>query len=624
MCGIFGILSKKEYCIANDIINGLIDLEYRGYDSAGISLIHANKLKTYKILGAPSENLYPDKINYKSNIAIGHNRWATHGQPSIINAHPHLDCKNTIAVVHNGTILNYAKIKEKLIKEGHKFVSDTDTEIIPHLIEHYRYNLNNSIIDAIQNAVLNLEGNFGLAIISIETPNKMYLVKNGSPLNIGIHNDKFIVSSSNNAILRHTEYFITLHDGEMAEISIENELLNKNIFKYTDKSKNILNKKICKIDSESHESISKKGFSSFILKEIYEQPKVINNTILGRYDKKNGDAILGGIIDDIPFFKKIKNIYTIACGSAHNAAMVGKEIIEYLTDIHVYNEIASESRYKKINFNPNDTAVFVVSQSGETADSLHALKEMNKKNFKTYGIVNVVGSAIAENTNSGGIYTRSGAEIGVAATKSFTSQIVVFYLLALKLARDRNMTLQDGQNYISNLEKMSNYISKTLLLDNKIKSIVKKYKKIKNINFLGYGIHLPIAYEGALKFKELTYIETCGYPLGELKHGPIAIIDKHCLSVVLLPNDNLFNIGLDILNQIKSKNGNILLITDESVKNKKELKIADDIIYIPHIKNHLFYPIIEVIPLQLFAYHFAIMLGKNVDKPRNLAKSVTV
>jgi glucosamine--fructose-6-phosphate aminotransferase (isomerizing) len=629
MCGIAGILSTKKRGVIPDVIASLSDLEYRGYDSAGIATISEWGIKTYKCLGAPSQNLNAREVyksiggaTRKTKVAIGHNRWATHGVPTLSNAHPHTDCHGEMALVHNGTIINYETLRDKLKKAGHIFKSDTDTEVIAHQIEEARKH-SCSTEKAILQSIALLEGSFGLVILLKDDPNKLYLAKNGSPINIGLTKDSFIVASSVNAILRHTDKFISLKDGEFAVLDVEKKIPKYKIFNFTDKTKGKIKKEINTIKDTKLQDLSKGEHPSFMLKEIFEQPSVTKTTILGRYDKKAGNAILGGLIDYEEKLGGIKNIYTIACGTAHNAGVLGKEIIELITEINVRNEIASEFRYKKNNLNPQNTALFAISQSGETADTLKSVKKAKHDSYDVFGIVNVVGSAIAQEVDAG-MYTRAGAEVGVASTKAFTSQAAIFYLLALKLARGRSMQIEEGRGFIKNFEEIPGKQKETLKTEQKIKKLVNKYAYIKNINFLGRGIHLPIANEAALKFKELTYMEAGSYPLGELKHGPMAVIDEECLSVVIIPKDNLFEISKNSIEQIKSKGGKVLVITDESAKNDPILKKVDDVIFIPTLKDPLFYPLVEIIPLQLFAAHFAVALGKDVDKPRNLAKSVTV
>ncbi len=630
MCGIIGILSAKHGDIITNVVTGLIDLEYRGYDSAGLAILSRDGIKTYKRLGAPSQYFFADEIVQELDvadqtipIAIGHNRWATHGKPSLQNAHPHVDCSGKLAIVHNGTILNYAILKERLQSVGHIFLSETDTEVIAHLIEE-ELKTAKTMEEALRASVRQLEGSFGLVVMDASQPTVLYAAKNGSPIMIGLATDEFIVASSPNAIMRHTDAFISLQDGELAVLRILDQgELHYRIASWKDPQDREIQKKINRVDGISQEDLSKGDYETFMLKEIFEQPQVLSMTILGRYDKNTGTAVLGGLIDQQATLQRLRHLYTIGCGTAHNAACVGREIIEQLTNIHVSNEIASEFRYRRLHADPEHTVMLAISQSGETADTIESVKEAKRKGYSTFGIVNVVGSAIAEET-SAGIYTRAGAEIGVASTKAFSSQVMVFYLLGLLLARMQQMTLQEGREFLEQLERIPNCVEQTLTLRASVEAIAARVKEIRTIHFLGRGIHLPIAHEAALKFKELTYMETGSYPLGELKHGPIAVIDEHCLSVCILPKDQLFDIGKNSIEQIKAKCGKILLITDESAQNESILKKVDEVLFIPHLDNPLFYPLVEIVPLQLFAYAFATQSGKNVDKPRNLAKSVTV
>jgi glucosamine--fructose-6-phosphate aminotransferase (isomerizing) len=630
MCGIIGIITNKERNIIPELISSLRNLEYRGYDSTGIALVDGDEIKRLRRTGAPSEVLHTEEIVKELGIkgkvfsvGIGHNRWATHGKPSERNAHPHIDCSGTIALVHNGTILNYEVLRKELQDKNHVFTSDTDTEVIAHLIEE-NIKKGSDLQDAFLVSINQLEGSFGLVVCSAKEPSHMYIAKNGSPLSFGISKNSLIVASSTNAILPHTNTFITLEDGEYAELSIDSHGVGYRIGNFVDNRQNITKETIT-IKDFSPAELSKGEYESFMEKEVYEQPATFRTTILGRFDEKTGDAILGGLIDYKNVLLHTKGIVTIACGTAHNASLVGAVLIECLAGILVRNEIASEFRYKKIPHSPENTIVIVVSQSGETADTLGSVKEARSKGYKTFGIVKVVGSSIAEAVDAG-VYTRAGTEIGVASTKSFTAQLAVFYLLALKLARERGMTAGEGRAYLSILEKIPELMQKTLFAT---KNVVKRYadyyvkKQISTINFLGRGINVPLGQEASLKFKELTYMEAGSYPLGELKHGPIAVIDSNALSVIIMPRDELFALNKSSLEQILSKDGNVIVVTDEASAHEIQNKNID-IITIPTLSNPLFYPLLEILPLQLFAYYYAFALGNNVDKPRNLAKSVTV
>ena len=628
MCGIVGIISKEPQELVPNIITALNNLEYRGYDSAGLSFLDTSTVKTFKCLGAPSDNLEKGEIyaktaitNKKITTAIGHTRWATHGKPSIKNAHPPLDCTGRIAIVHNGTILNFEELKSSLQKIGHTFKSDTDSEVIAHSIEEALKH-EKKFEDAFLHAIKMLEGSFGIVAIDKKNPGTLYVAKNGSPINIGITDTMFIVASSVNVLLHYTKHYIPLSDKECAILSTNKGILHQEILQFKDKIQPT-SKQPKLIKGASVEDMSKEGFESFMLKEIYEQPKTVQATLLGRYNKKTGNAVLGGLTDHKKCLKQLVNIITISCGTANNAGKAGKGIIENLTDINVRNEIASEFRYQKHNFKQHNSLIVVISQSGETADTIGALKVAQKERYKTFGIVNVVGSAVSTETDTGE-FTRAGTEIGVASTKAFVAQLTVLYLFALKLARMRDMEKDEGKHLISTLENIPKHMQKVLILDKEIKKIAHKFKNIKNISFLGRGIHVPIADEAALKFKELTYIECGSYPLGELKHGPIAIVDKDHLSVIIMPKDDQFALSKNSIEQIRSKGGKVLIITDKSAEKDPVIQKADATIIIPTIKQNICYPLLEIIPLQLFAYHFAQQLGMNVDKPRNLAKSVTV
>ena len=629
MCGIIGIITSEKRNLIPELVSSLCNLEYRGYDSTGIALIDGTKIKRLRRIGAPSDVLHSEEIANELcvngntfSIGIGHNRWATHGKPSERNAHPHTDCSGDIALVHNGTILNYEGLKETLEKDGHTFASDTDTEIIAHLIENGT-SRGISLQDALLESIELLDGSFGLVVCSAKEPNKLYVAKKGSPLSFGISSNSLIVASSTNAILAHTNTFITLEDGEYAELSANETGVHYHVGNFLDKRRGIAKDKTVVTDF-SIDELSKGEYESFMQKEIHEQPATFRTTLLGRYDEKSGDAVLGGLIDYEETLQATKNVLTIACGTAHNAALIGGTLIETLAGVPVRNEIASEFRYKKIPLDPKDAIAFAISQSGETADTLESVKEAKRKGYTTFGIVNVVGSSIAEAVDAG-IYTRAGTEIGVASTKALTSQLAVFYLLALKLARERGMTPQDGRAFLAELERITEIMQKTLAdTESLAREYAERYttKNIHTVNFLGRGIHVSLGQEAALKFKELTYIEAGNYPLGELKHGPIAVIDKHALSVLIMPKDELFSLSKNSLEQILSKDGNVIVITDEA--GACELKKEIDIITIPTLSNPLFYPLLEILPLQLFAYYYARALGNNIDKPRNLAKSVTV
>ncbi|HLN18694.1 MAG TPA: glutamine--fructose-6-phosphate transaminase (isomerizing) [Patescibacteria group bacterium] len=611
MCGIVGYIGKQK--AAPILIEGLKKLEYRGYDSAGLSVIEAKKIFTSKSVGKVS--LLEKKCQSKKilgTIGIAHTRWATHGKPSEKNSHPHTDCSGSISVVHNGIIENYQELKDILIKKKHKFVSETDTEIISHLIEEFnkKIDLKNSVLKALKL----IRGTFGLAIISSNEPDRIIVARNGSPLVIGVGHNEYIIASDISAIIRHTDQVIYLDDGEIAELS-ENNLEISNI-----KNQSI-SKEISKLNWTIEKS-QKSGFPHFMLKEIYEQPDVIRNALRGRIDKfltENNTPILGGLKTIENKLRNINRIVIVACGTSYYSGLVGEYVLEEYAGISTEVEYASEFRYRKPLLDSR-TAVIAISQSGETADTLAAVREAKNKGALVLGIVNVVGSTIARETDAG-TYTLSGPEIGVASTKAFSSQLTVLVLWALILGRQREMSFVMGRRIAAELQKIPDILEKMLKTSNSIKKLAKKYSFAEDFLYLGRKYNFPIAMEGALKIKEISYIHAEGYPSGEMKHGPIALIEKKFPSIFISPRDSVYEKNISGMQEIKAREGRIIAIATEGDKEIK--KIADDIIYIPKTLEMLT-PFLSVIPLQLFAYYFGVAKGYDVDKPRNLAKSVTV
>ena len=641
MCGIFGIVSKREKGdnhIANDIIDGIIRLEYRGYDSAGIALINDNKYYIEKCVGAPSEKLNRNKIKKDlqySNIAMSHTRWATHGEPSIINAHPHIDINGKICVVHNGVILNYDKLKEELEQNGYKLKSQTDTEIIPNLIDFY-INKNNAknekmIINSIIESINRLEGNFGLLISHIDIKDTLLVFKNGSPILIGQDKDNIFISSDLPSFLPWTKKYIILEDGEMAIISNKNkkiEMIIIDYIKYSSNNKLVSKtKKANNIDNLNIDMIDKCGYDTFTLKEIYEGPIVAKNSLAGRL--KNNNIILGGLINYTDNLIKTKTINIIGIGTAYNAGFVSKYLIEKYLNIKCEVNLACETRdiFNPNLNNKNDINIFI-SQSGETADSIDALNIYKNHKRKTFGIINVVGSTIARGVDTG-IYTRAGVEIGVASTKAFISQLISLYLLVFYIGIKRGILKnKNKKDILSELDSIPTKMLKTL--DNikldYIKKICKDLSKRKTIIFLSTKNNYPIAKEISLKYKELTYNNCESYHLGELKHGPIAIVDKNVLAVIILvgdKDDKVFKQAINSTEQIFSKGGEVIIITNKENKNHPIVKKCKYAIYIENTVED-FYPLLTIIPGQLLSYWTAKELKRNIDKPRNLAKSVTV
>ena len=598
MCGIIGYIGDKN--AAPILIEGLKKLEYRGYDSCGIGVIKNGNLVVLKKRGKISQLEKKKELkNIKGNIGIGHTRWATHGRPSEINAHPHLDCKKEIAIVHNGIIENYQSLKKILEKEGHKIISETDSEIIAHLIEKFYFK---DIKEAVIKAIKLIEGAFGLVVIC-RNEEKLIAARRSSPLVIGIGKNEMFVASDVPAILKYTRKVIYLKDNEIAEIE-------KNRYSVRKLDGEKVDRKIHKV-KWSISQIEKGNFKHFTLKEIFEQPEAIKNTLRGRL--KEGRIKLSLKLD----VNSIKRIIITACGTSWHAGLIGKYLIEKIARIPTEVDYASEFRYKDPIINKNDLVV-VISQSGETADTLAALQEARFKRGKTLGIVNVVGSTISREVDSG-IYLHAGPEIGVASTKAFSCQVIALLLFALFLNQERNIKLD--KEILKELEFLPLKIKRILKKSEKIKEIAKKFKDSKNFLYLGRGINFPVALEGALKLKELSYIPASGYPAGEMKHGPIALVDKNIAVIFIAPKDKTFKKILNNMEEIKTRNGKIIAVVDK--KDEKLNKLADVLIQIPKTKEEIS-PILNVIPLQLFAYYIADLKKIDVDKPRNLAKSVTV
>ncbi|MEO0083837.1 MAG: glutamine--fructose-6-phosphate transaminase (isomerizing) [candidate division WOR-3 bacterium] len=621
MCGIVGYVGNKN--INEVIIKGLERLEYRGYDSCGISVIAQDKILTVKTEG----RLQKLKTMLASsplfgNIGIGHTRWATHGVPNDINAHPQFDCQQKIAVVHNGIIENYQVLKQWLIERGHKFVSETDTEVIPHLIEeHYEGDL----LLAIQHSLKLLEGTYGLAIISTHEPNKLFVARKGSPLILGICADgEFIVASDATAIIDLTRKVTYLADGEIVVIEPKN-------YKVTNLANEKIEKEIEDVLLDLAE-IEKGGFAHFMLKEIFEQPETIKNALRGRIIPDKGIVRLGGLETEIrydnnkckasEFLTNVERLIFSACGTSWHSALIGEYLLEAIARIPTEVEYASELRYRTMLTTPK-TALFLISQSGETADTIAVLRKAKDNKMVCFGIVNVVGSTIARETDAG-IYLHAGSEIGVASTKAFTSQVVVLTLLSLFLAEKRNTISTTEQCAIINaLQEIPLKVQDILAKQSEIKKIAEQYYQFNNFLYLGRGLNFPVALEGALKLKEISYIHAEGYPAAEMKHGPIALIDKNMPVVVIATDtdDLIYQKVISNIEEVRARGGNIIAIATEG--NQQIKKLAQTVIYVPKTRGYLT-PILNVIPLQLLAYHIAVMRGCDVDKPRHLAKSVTV
>ncbi len=552
------------------------------------------------------------KINGKKisgHCGIAHTRWATHGKPSEQNAHPHCDCEKKLYLVHNGIIENYKELKTDLEKAGHKFSSETDTEIVAHLIEEYKKQV--PLEEAVWRTLAHIQGTYGLAIIDQENPEKIIVARNGSPLVLGIMDDGCIIASDVAPIVSYANRVIYLDDGEMAEVTGASH-------KITNFKRKKVAKEISKIDW-SVEEAEKKGYPHFMLKEIMEQPEAVENSTRGRLVVSEGIAKPGRLRDVSEKKRYLKRIVIISCETSYCAGLVGKYMFEEYAGIRTDVEHASEFRYRKPLLDEK-TAIIVISQSGETADTLAVVREAKNKGSLTLGIVNVVGSTIARETDAG-VYNHTGPEIGVASTKAFTSQISILALFTLFLGRQREMSLVMGKRIAEELEKIPKFMGKILKCSKEIKKIAGKYAKFSDFFFLGRKYNYPIAMEGVLKLKEISYVHAEGYPFGEMKHGPIALIDENFPTVAIATQDSVYEKTKSGIQKVKARGGKIVALATEG--NREISKIADDVIYVPKTLEMLT-PLLSVVPLQLFAYHFAVKKGLDVDKPRNLAKSVTV
>ncbi len=611
MCGIIGYIGKKQ--AVPILLDGLKRLEYRGYDSAGISVITSgptSKILTLKATGKVA--MLEEKVSSQhiiSNTGIAHTRWATHGKPCNKNCHPHLDCNGNISVVHNGIIENYQQLKNQLIKNGHHFSSETDSEIVAHLIEEFCKKMD--FREAVLQSLKLLKGTYGLAILHKDHPAQMIVARLGSPLLLGVGKEEFIVASDACAIVQYTDKVVYLEDGEVALITPEGfEVMNI-------KNKKI-EKKVSTLDWDM-EQAQKNGFPHFMLKEAFEQPESVKNAMRGRISKADGMARLGGLRDVEKKLKNINRIVIVSCGTSYYAGLVGEYMLEEYAGIPVEVEYASEFRYRKPILN-RKTAVIAISQSGETADTLAAILEAKNKGALTLGIINTVGSTIARETEAG-VYNHAGPEMGVASTKAFTSQLTILTLLTVFLGRQREMSLVTGQRILQELEKIPAQIETILKQGKEIKKIALKYKNYADFLYMGRKYNFPIAMEGALKIKEIAYVHCAGYPSGEMKHGPIALIDKNFPSLFVVPKDSVYEKNISGMQEIKARGGKIIAIA--TVGDKEIKKQANDVIFIPKTLEMLT-PLLSVIPLQLLAYYVGVSKGYDVDKPRNLAKSVTV
>jgi glucosamine--fructose-6-phosphate aminotransferase (isomerizing) len=608
MCGIIGYIGSKE--AVPILLDGLKKLEYRGYDSAGIAVLKDNKIEIKKSKGkiAILEDLLKKSIP-KGNTGLGHTRWATHGKPNNLNAHPHNGCNSEIVVVHNGIIENYLLLKERLISEGHNFVSETDTEILPHLIES---NYKDNLTSAVKESLKEIEGSYAIGVISTRDPEKIVASRWRSPLIIGVGKGEMFLASDIPALLNYTNRVIFLEEREIATITKDGvEIIN-----FEGK---ILEKEIINIEWDA-EMTEKSGYKHFMLKEIFQETMVIRNNLEDRINLSTKSLELYNLSLSLKNIKEIKKIFILACGTSYYAALVGKYILEELTNINVEVDYASEFRYRKILLDKKDL-VMVISQSGETADTIAALNSCKEVGSHVLAITNVRGSTISRKADSV-IYLNAGPEIGVASTKAFIGQLISLYLISLYFTQVReSLNSSEIKKIISELIKLPQMAEIILLKDPEIIKLSEEFYNFHNFLYLGRGINYPIALEGALKLKEISYIHAEGYPAGEMKHGPIALLDKTFPIVVIAPRDKVYNKVINNIKEVKARDTLVLSIATEG--DKEISNLADRVFYIPQTLDIL-YPILSVIPLQLFAYHIAEKLGCDIDKPRNLAKSVTV
>ncbi len=608
MCGIVGYVGNKP--AVPILLEGLKRLEYRGYDSAGIALAEIGRLIVQKKIGKVSQ--LEKELNSFNVVAagIGHTRWATHGAPSDINAHPHTDCKNEIALIHNGIIENYNAIRTKLEKDGHVFKSATDTEALVHLIEEMK-KYSGDLETAVRLALRQVEGTYGIAVISSKEPDKIIAARKGSPLIIGIGENENFLASDAAAIVDYTRKVVYLEDGEIAVIcknsvdtkTIDNKTTEKQVEQVT-------------IDLAQ---IEKGGFSHFMLKEIMEQPETLRNAMRGRVLLEEGNAKLSGLDGVKSVLENAQRIILAACGTSWHAGLVGEYMLEQYGKVSVETEYASEFRYRDPIVKPGDV-VFLISQSGETADTLAALHEAKQKGAAVLGICNVVGSTIARESD-GGVYIHAGPEIGVASTKAFTSQLVVLSLVTLLIARQRGMSEKEGRNICAKLLELPQKVQAILHRATEIEKIAEELKDSSNFLYLGRGYNFPVALEGALKLKEISYIHAEGYPAAEMKHGPIALIDENMPVVVIAPKDRTYEKIISNIQEVKARHGKVIAIVNEV--DPRIAALADYLIQVPETADFLS-PVLTIIPLQLLAYYIAVKRGCNIDQPRNLAKSVTV
>ncbi|HUZ45639.1 MAG TPA: glutamine--fructose-6-phosphate transaminase (isomerizing) [Terriglobia bacterium] len=606
MCGIVAYVGHQD--ASRVLIDGLKRLEYRGYDSSGIAILGPRPYvaKAVGKVAALEQKVWQEKP--EGSIGIAHTRWATHGKPTEANAHPHSDCSGQIFLVHNGIIENYLQLKKKLSGEGHVFTSETDTEILAHLVESaYQGDLE----AAVKKALLQVEGTYGIAVLHVSNPHQIILARRGSPIVLGIGDGESLAASDPSAIAQHTDQVVYLEDNEVARLEPGKFFISTLQNRRVDRSVTAID-----VDMGSHDLGE---FPHFMLKEIFEQPETVENAIRGRLNHSEGVAKLGGLESVLDRLEQARHLIIVSCGTSYYAGLLGRYVFEALTDLTVEVELASEFRYRKLNLRQN-TVVLAISQSGETADTLAALREAKRKGALVLGLVNVVGSSIARETHAG-VYCHAGVEIGVASTKSFLSQVTILTLMALLIGRSRDLSYEEGFNLIRALEKVPDQIREILTQSNQIRELAQKYVDAQHFLYIGRKYQYPVALEGALKLKEIAYIHAEGYAAGEMKHGPIALIDPLFPTMAIVPEDSSYEKIASNIQEIRARDGRVIAVATPG--NTRLSSLADDVILVPHTLDPVM-PLLTVIPLQLFAYHCAVLRGCDVDKPRNLAKSVTV
>lgn len=612
MCGIVAYIGPREaYPI---LIKGLKRLEYRGYDSAGVVMLKSGDFQLYKKAGKVNNlQQYAEEHDIQGSIGIGHTRWATHGVPNDRNAHPHLSNSGRLAVIHNGIIENYASLKEQLSKRGYIFHSDTDTEILINLIEEVQKQEQVHLEDAVRIALNEVIGAYAIVVMDKDNPDTLIAARKGSPLVVGVGQDEFFVASDASPIIEYTKNVVYLDDQEYAVVTRDGKMQIKTLG-------NVEKTPFIEELEMDLEAIEKGGFDHFMLKEIYEQPKVIADAVRGRMSAEEGWIKLGGVSEYINRINQAKRFIITACGTSYHAGLLGEYLIEELARVPVEVEYASEFRYRNPIITENDV-VLAISQSGETADTLAAIEIAKERMALIYGICNVIGSSIARATHAGS-YTHAGPEIGVASTKAFSTQVVILTLLSLQIAQHKGtISTSYLRQVLYELKNIPEKIEQTLALDTQIREIAAQFKDATNFLYLGRGVNFPVALEGALKLKEISYIHAEGYPAAEMKHGPIALIDDQMPVVVLATNASAHDKIVSNIQEVKARNGKVIAVVNEG--DTEIAALADHTIEIP-VTEEILSPLLTVVPLQLLSYHIALMRGANVDQPRNLAKSVTV